>query len=471
VADLNYKGLDFYTTTKIRMVILGLNNQNTGNSIREGNVGINTLAPTARLHVIGQIQGNPTNTDAVASYAGTLLENIATANFNGITKKGLEIKSTGSWLGTGSSNIGLHVSTVSGGTANYDAIFNAGNNVGIGLDAPTEKLHVFNNTAPFVLLESNGGVGKTMAFKIRTWNGMAANTFIGYGSVDDGVGSGRAAIYVPDAANTGVMEALSILKSTGNVGIGTIIPGAKLEVESSTTGVNVINVQNTSATGYSSIDYLNNAGTLSYTVGFGNSTVSYPSIAYQNTYRNDLLITHFGTDPDICLKGGSGATQGFVGLGCNTPQFKLHVIGDIASSGTVRSTSAVVTGAITACSDLRYKKDVTLLSNSLDNILKLNGVRYNWKIEEFPEKHFSKLNQIGVIAQEIEKIYPELVLTDNDGYKSVDYSRLTPILIEALKEQQSEINKLKTLQLEMFQKIIKLESKIDQNENNFKAAK
>ena len=51
--------------------------------------------------------------------------------------------------------------------------------------------------------------------------------------------------------------------------------------------------------------------------------------------------------------------------------------------------------------------------------------------------------QIGLIAQEVEKIYPELVLTDVDGYKSVDYSKLTPILVEAIKELKAENDQLK----------------------------
>ena len=55
---------------------------------------------------------------------------------------------------------------------------------------------------------------------------------------------------------------------------------------------------------------------------------------------------------------------------------------------------------------------------------------------------FSKDEQIGFIAQEIEKIYPQVVLTDKNGYKSIDYSKLTPILVEAIKEQQKIIQEL-----------------------------
>ena len=55
-----------------------------------------------------------------------------------------------------------------------------------------------------------------------------------------------------------------------------------------------------------------------------------------------------------------------------------------------------------------------------------------------------KGNDIGFIAQELEIIYPELVKTGSNGYKSVDYSKLTPILVEAIKAQQAQIDALKT---------------------------
>ena len=74
--------------------------------------------------------------------------------------------------------------------------------------------------------------------------------------------------------------------------------------------------------------------------------------------------------------------------------------------------------------------------------MQLNGVNYFWKTTEFPQKVFTKDKQIGFIAQDIEKIYPEVVFTGKDGYKSVDYSRLTPILVEAIKELQKLIEKM-----------------------------
>lgn len=133
--------------------------------------------------------------------------------------------------------------------------------------------------------------------------------------------------------------------------------------------------------------------------------------------------------------------DGNIGIGCIDPKYKLQVVGDIAASGGVlRAASAVISTTITACSDFRYKKDITPLRNTLANVMKLQGVAYNWKVAEFPDKYFTDKHQVGIIAQDLEKIYPELVETDANGYKTVDYSKMAPVLIEAIKEQQGQIS-------------------------------
>ncbi len=73
----------------------------------------------------------------------------------------------------------------------------------------------------------------------------------------------------------------------------------------------------------------------------------------------------------------------------------------------------------------------------------MQGVRFDWKKDEFKDKNFDSGRQIGLIAQDVEKVLPEIVKTDTEGYKSVAYDKLTAILVEALKEQQNEINELK----------------------------
>ncbi|MHA6672053.1 tail fiber domain-containing protein [Enterobacter mori] len=85
-------------------------------------------------------------------------------------------------------------------------------------------------------------------------------------------------------------------------------------------------------------------------------------------------------------------------------------------------------------SDENLKEDIRPLKGSLDKILQLEGVSYTWKE--------SKSEDVGLIAQNVETVYPELVKTE-DGKKQVDYQKLVAPLIEALREQQNEIKTLK----------------------------
>jgi len=101
------------------------------------------------------------------------------------------------------------------------------------------------------------------------------------------------------------------------------------------------------------------------------------------------------------------------------------------------------TGGFQTGSDARFKKDVTNLNNALETTLALQGVNYTFKTNEFPARHFDDSKQIGFVAQDVEKIVPELVKTDSEGYKSIDYGKMTPILVEAIKTQQAEIEQLK----------------------------
>jgi hypothetical protein len=95
-------------------------------------------------------------------------------------------------------------------------------------------------------------------------------------------------------------------------------------------------------------------------------------------------------------------------------------------------------------SDIRRKTNIAPLSgNTLDEISKLRGVKFDWKQEESKDIKFPKERQIGLIAQEVEKEFPELVSTDGLGYKAVAYDRFTAVLLEAVKAQQRDIESLK----------------------------
>ena len=89
-------------------------------------------------------------------------------------------------------------------------------------------------------------------------------------------------------------------------------------------------------------------------------------------------------------------------------------------------------------SDQRLKTNIKPLERALDKVLTLNGVTYEWRVKEFPNKNFDSNRHVGILAQELEAVLPEAVETGEDGYKSVNYSNITPLLIEAVKELKAE---------------------------------
>ncbi len=102
-----------------------------------------------------------------------------------------------------------------------------------------------------------------------------------------------------------------------------------------------------------------------------------------------------------------------------------------------------VNGTFSNPSDIRLKKEIIPLDSALEKIDKIKSVYYHWRKDKFPNRLFTNERQIGFIAQDVEKVLPELVHTDSQGYKSLDYSKMTVLLLEAIKEQQKEIDALK----------------------------
>jgi hypothetical protein len=120
---------------------------------------------------------------------------------------------------------------------------------------------------------------------------------------------------------------------------------------------------------------------------------------------------------------------------------------------TFDGSTLAVTGAITATGDItafftsdrNLKQNIVNIENSLDKVSKLNGVYYNWTKEALEKhKHLVDEKEVGVIAQDVEAVLPELVATREDGSKAVRYERLCAVLIESIKELKKEIDTLKT---------------------------
>ena len=96
-----------------------------------------------------------------------------------------------------------------------------------------------------------------------------------------------------------------------------------------------------------------------------------------------------------------------------------------------------------------------MLENPLENITRLNGVSYRWKVDEFPDRYFTEGAEIGFTAQELEEVYPEFVHTDDDGHKYVSHDKITAIFVEAIKELKSENNTIND-------RIVTLENKYEE---------
>ena len=120
----------------------------------------------------------------------------------------------------------------------------------------------------------------------------------------------------------------------------------------------------------------------------------------------------------------------------------------ISNSGVTVGGGLTVNGGITGSagyamvSDARFKKNIDPIKDAIALISKLEGVRYEFDRGRFPERNFEGGRQLGLIAQQVEPILPELVRTDADGYKSLQYSQLAPLLIEGIKAQQAILKHL-----------------------------
>ena len=172
----------------------------------------------------------------------------------------------------------------------------------------------------------------------------------------------------------------------------------------------------------------------SYNTGTGSITIATASNTSQNGFAGGIDIST-GNSPasttnNITLRTGTNSAQG--------GNINLNATGLVIVNG-----SGTYSGTWTQASDQRFKKEVEPIKDAINKITQLNGISYEFNTSDFPEKNFANGRQIGLIAQEVEKIFPELVKTDPEGYKSVAYQNLVAVLIEAVKEQQKSIDQLK----------------------------
>jgi len=232
----------------------------------------------------------------------------------------------------------------------------------------------------------------------------------------------------------------------GNVGIGTENPVYRL----------VVHAPGTTSTGIAS---------------FNNSDGDSKVVLRQNSNGCGAVnIYKTGNEATISIvgEGNSYINGGRLGIGTTAPTQLLDINGGVRARGL--TTGTVVAGVyltsdgtfVTGSSDIRLKENIEPLQSSLNKVIQLNGVSFTWKTDP------NKKRNIGFIAQEFEKIIPELVFTnETDGYKGINYAEVSAVLVEAIKELKAENDQLKAENELVNSRLEKIEAVIKIKAENF----
>ncbi len=210
--------------------------------------------------------------------------------------------------------------------------------------------------------------------------------------------------------------------SSVNVGIGTAAPLAPLHIHSA----NADNFQNAKTL------YLDDANSVP-TIRFQGSG------AYARKWWNITLEPYTPSSGD---NAGIPGTSLVLSNDEDYPNVRFeqgltYFLGDVITTGDATVQGTLHLSNSINYSDVRLKKDIEPLQNVMPDVMKLKGYTYYWK------NNRDTTEQIGVLAQEVQKIYPQLVQADSKGILGVNYVQLIPVLLTAVKEQQQEIDELK----------------------------
>lgn len=285
-------------------------------------------------------------------------------------------------------------------------------------------------------------------FGLRFDNPNEANAIIAFGDNVDMQPDINRLIFQFDSWIPSQSLEIGTMVATGNFGLHTAAPTATLHVDAafkpldpgSNSNVRFQNLQ----TGKGNLLVINPS--LGYVY---DSKIGMGSVAINNCLTTNF-VPKFNGSSYTCSQIYDDGTS--VGIGTTGAfPFTVTLTNNVqpgpwstVTSGTLKLkvNGITMSDGYLITSDSRYKKDVTDLKGSLDKLLKMRGVAYNWDKARNPEMGFGDEKQLGFIAQEVEKVLPEMVYTLENGYKAVNYTALIPVVVEAIKEQQSTIAKL-----------------------------
>ena len=284
---------------------------------------------------------------------------------------------------------------------------------GIGTTTPINKLEVVTTKADPAIsgTTANGNfrLGATVGTHVLDFGLSSSSTY--------------SWLQARDKSNYATNYSLSLNPNGGNVGIGNSAPATTLTVGN---GTGTIPGEITLFPATANFE----GGQINIKKSLVGSTADWIIDQYGSTAADARLRIFSNSE----LNGMVIKENGYIGMGNNAPTVRLQVTGDI------------IANSIAGSSDARFKTNIFPIANPLQKVLQLRGVTFDWKTKDFPSRMFSANRAVGFIAQEVEQVLPEVVQTENttEGYKSVQYDKVVALLVEAIKEQQKQIESLKT---------------------------
>ena len=445
-------------------ILFNINGSTQMTVLNDGKVGIGTSAPLSKVTIAStpstdmeddlllmsySDSGAPMYIAAKARGTSSVPTKVVTGDFLGgilgIGHNGSSFLTDGPLVGFSaesdfdiSADAGIAFATMAAGTSSTKMYINSSGYVGIGTTSPTVPLEVVGDVK--IGTTTTGTIASTQELVLRQDGDTYGSTILRLRNRDDENG----AIFETNDATANLVDFIfKSFSAQRNI---------RFEARSASA------VGGAPAFQFGGSDptiprfSVGNLNTIVHQGGFGIGDVS-PEANFELSFNGAATGVGFMVSSNDANDGDifTITRAGDVGIGATSPSEKLHVVGNLRVQGSTDCTLGGGAGATNCTSDERLKDNITPIPDALEKIKKIKGVEFVWN-----ERSISPGKEsIGVIAQDIEAVFPTAVITNADGFLAVDYAVLVSPLIEATKELASNMEKFKLMQNGIVTKINK----------------